>query len=100
MLRVEWDHKASVIAQKVPISFHSSKDSVGIKYMKYLTPYAYKYLSSQLELKAKVALPAESTDEHFSISSNEGTLLVTSSACQCMGWNSMRLPCRHIYTSS
>ena len=89
VLRVERDHKASLIAQKLPVSFHSSKDSVSIKYMKYLTPYAYKYLSCQLELKAKVALPAESTDEHFSIPSNEETLLVTSSACQCMGWNSM-----------
>ena len=96
VLRVEQDHKASLIGQKVPVSFHSSKDSVSIKYMKYLTPYAYKYFSCQFELKTKVIHPAESTDEHFSVSSNEGTLLVFSSACQCMRWNSMRLPCRHI----
>lgn len=96
VLRAERDHKASLVVQKVPVTFHSLKDSSSIKYMNLLTPYAYKYVSRQLELREKVKLPEESTDNCFTINSTEGVLSVTSSTCQCMGWKSMLLPCRHI----
>ena len=63
VLRAEQDHKASLTALKVPISFHSNKDAAYIDYMKYLTPYACKFTAKQLELKDKVKIPDNVYDQ-------------------------------------
>lgn len=96
VLRAERDHIAGLTIQKVPVLFHSTKDPACISYMKYLTPYAYKFVAKQIELKAKVKLPDCDVDEQINITTSEGSVSVTSSTCQCIAWKSMRLPCRHI----
>ena len=62
VLQSKRDYKACLTVQKVPVSFHSSKDSACTDYMKYLTPYAYKFVCKQMELQAKVQLP-DTTNE-------------------------------------
>lgn len=98
VLRSERDHKAALISQKVPVSYHSLTDDVSLKYMQYLTPYAYQFIDKQMKLKEKVCLH-EKTDGLFEAESSEGLLYVTSSNCECTSWLSMRLPCRHILLS-
>ena len=96
VLRSERDHKASITAQKVPVTFHCTTDSTSISYMKFLTPYAYKFIAKQLSLLSKVKL-GDNSNDGLSVSSSVGTLHVTAISCQCIDWNSMRLPCRHIF---
>ena len=97
VLRAERDHKAGLTALKVPIFFHSNKDAAYINYMKYLTPYAYKFTTKQLDLKEKVKIPEDIIDQQVSISTSEGAIDVCCSSCECLSWKSMKLPCRHIF---
>lgn len=90
VLHSERDHKASITAQKVPVVYHGSLDPGSVKYMKYLTPYAYKYVANQVDLMNKVKI-ANIEDEKYYVESSEGNLTVTSTTCQCMHWQSMRL---------
>ena len=95
VLRSERDHAASLTAQKVPVAFHSTTDPSSVSYMQHLTPYAYKFVAKQMALKAKVELVNDGS-EQYHVASSEGSISVSSSACQCTSWRSMRLPCRHI----
>ena len=96
VMRSERDHKAALVAQKVPVAFHSEYSHPdSLKYMNYLTPYAYHYIAKQLELKDKVRLQQKEGDM-YEIRSSEGrTVVVTKSNCECASWLSMKLPCRH-----
>ena len=94
VLRSERDQKAALTVQKVPVTFHDATD-VSLDYMKYLTPYAYQFVSKQLSFKDKVNLP-EPTEDTFSVVSSEGEIKVTPTTCTCSSWLSMKLPCRHI----
>ena len=99
VLRSERDHKASLIVHKVPVIFHTTSDPAFTEYVKYLTPYAYKFVAKQMELKGKVKLPemeASISCQDFNLNTSEGLIKVTPSTCQCGCWKSMRLPCRHI----
>ena len=95
VLRSERDHKAALVAQKVPVSYHTLTDDGSLSYMKYLTPYAYQFLAKQMELKKKVKLQPQE-DGAFEAISSEGLITVTGTTCQCTSWKSMKLPCRHI----
>ena len=48
-----------------------------------------------MTLKAKVELVNDGS-EQYHVASSEGCISVSSSACQCTFWQSIRLPCRHI----
>ena len=95
VLRSERDHKAALLAQKVPVAYHSLSDEASLSYMKYLTPYAYQFLAKQMELKGKVCLE-DKGDGMFESASSEGLITVSSSTFQCTSWKLMKLPCRHI----
>lgn len=103
VMRTERDHKAVLSSQKVPVTFHST-DPVSIKYMKHLTPYAFKYISQQLANRKKVKLKSTNlsidlSDENqvFEVLTSSGmTITVSTNSCQCLSWNSMKLPCSHI----
>lgn len=103
VMRTERDHKAVLSSQKVPVTFHST-DPVSIEYMKYLTPYAYKYISQQLANKSKVKLKSTNLSLDFSdqnqvfeVQTLSGmTVAVSTNSCQCLSWSSMKLPCSHI----
>ena len=98
VLRSERDHKAALVAQKVPVSYHSITDSALLKYMNYLTPYAYEFVAKQMELKDKVRLTEkDDSDDLFEALSGEGVIDVSLSSCECSSWLSMKLPCRHIF---
>ena len=56
VLRCERDHKAALCSQKVPTTFHSAADVYSTKYMRYLTPYAYKFVQKQLHLRKQVVI--------------------------------------------
>lgn len=75
--------------------FHSTSSEGAVKYMKYLTPYAYQFISKQLNLMNKVKLSNVNND--LLTSSSENNLEITSTSCTCCSWQSMRLPCRHIF---
>lgn len=95
VMRSERDYHAALVAQKVPVVYHSLTDEASLSYMQYLTPYAYHFVAKQMELKEKVKLQ-EKGEETFEAVSSEGLITVTSSSCECTSWMSMKLPCRHI----
>ncbi len=99
VLRSERDYKAALTVQKVPVIFHSTDSEVLIRYMKYLTHYAYQFVAKQSQLKDKVVVP-ELTEESCKLSSNEGVVEVTAVSCTCSSCVSMKLPCRHIFCDS
>ncbi|XP_062522977.1 zinc finger SWIM domain-containing protein 1-like [Corticium candelabrum] len=101
ILRVLWserDHNASLSVLKVPTAFHSTSDEASKHYMRCLTPYAYKFVKKQMDMIAKVALKC-AENQQYHVSSSEGNITVTATSCQCLGWLSMRLPCRHILSA-
>ena len=91
----EADHKAVLVVQKVPVTYHSLNNEAMVSYMQYLTPYAYQFVAKEMELKEKVQLQNKG-DNTFESWSSEGLIMVTSSTCECTSWMSMKLPCRHI----
>lgn len=54
VLRSEREYKAALTVQKVLVVFHSSENDVSIRYIKYLTNYAYQFLAKQLLFKDEV----------------------------------------------
>ena len=92
VLRAERDHKAALVAQKVPVVFHSKDNASSLSYMQHLTPYAYKFVEKQIQLKEKVKLHV--VDDKFYAMSSEGRIDVSTSSCECSSWHSMKLPCR------
>ena len=95
VLRSERDHNESLSVLKVPTAFHSTSDEANKHYMRCLAPYAYKFVKKQVDMIAKVALKC-AENQQYHVSSSEGNITVTATSCQCLGWLSMRLPCRHI----
>lgn len=94
-LRVERDHKAAVMFQKVkvhPFPAHSPES----EYSKLLTPYALAFVVKQLKLSEKVK-EIEETGEQFHVHTSEGLIVVSLSDCQCIFHISMSLPCRHMF---
>lgn len=75
ILQVLWserDQKAALTVQKVPVVFHDTTDDTFLRYMKYLTHYAYQFVAKQLSLKGKVILLEQTEEETFKILSSEG----------------------------
>ena len=98
VLRSERDYKSALVSQKVPIAYHSTKETAVTKYIEHLTPYAYDFVMKQLELKDRVKLGVTSSDdnEYHQVNSSEGLLHVSTTSCTCLSWKSMKLPCKHI----
>ncbi|XP_003245327.1 uncharacterized protein LOC100571585 isoform X2 [Acyrthosiphon pisum] len=77
-IRLERDKNAVKLVQKHPIQMSQTPELH--KYYDLLTPYAYNFLKKQFEY-----------DEE-SITKN-----TTENTCSCIFYNSMRLPCHHIF---
>ena len=56
VLRSERDYQASLSTLKVPVTYHSTTDAALINYMKFLTPYAYRFVAKQMDMETKVQL--------------------------------------------
>lgn len=87
-----------MVAQKVPVVFHNKVDAAYTSYIQHLTPYAYKFVEKQIQLKDKVKLCTDEAGNFYSMSS-EGRISVSISSCECTSWKSMKLPCRHIFAA-
>ena len=98
VMRSERNHKAALIHQKVPVYIHSTQDANTIDYMKFLTPYAYKFVKKQLDVKDKIKLQSvdDSTD-NFHVVNEKNAINVSLGGCTCYFRQSLRLPCRHIF---
>ena len=92
-MRTERDHKAAVSVQKVKVCTFPI-NSPEYSYSRLLTSYAASFVFTQLSFMNKVRI--EEKEGTYSANSSEGIISVTSSSCQCMFYNSMLLPCRHI----
>jgi len=67
-----------------------------VKYAEVLTPYATTYVHKQLALRSRVNIEKDNGVQ-CEVASSNGQLKVLIDSCQCTFWNSMHLPCRHIF---
>ena len=94
-LRNERDHSTLMTMPKRPV-ITFPQESPEVKYAELLTPYTTTYVHKQLLLCSKVTI--EKDDQvQCEIASSNGHLNVTVYSCQCTFWNSMHLPCRHMF---
>ena len=70
-LRVERDHKAALIFQKVKVS-PFPVDSCEYEYSKLLTPYALKFVLKQIQLVERVEDITEEDNEQYTVQTSEG----------------------------
>ena len=84
-MRTERNYKAALVVQKVPVCYHAMKDDgSSVDYMKFLTPYAYKFIRQQIETWSKVNItPSDNDDESFLVNYHGNTIRTTSSSCSC-----------------
>lgn len=95
-LRVERDHRALTIFQKVPVTTFKL-GSAEQRYMQLVTPYALSFVVRQLELTKKVVIQPHDQSNVYEINSSDGIIHATVSKCSCAFNTSMQLPCRHIF---
>ena len=109
-LRNERNHDAIMVLVKKPII---SPDIPELDVISLLTPYAAHYICKQLTYRKEVSLSFNDDDYSYSASSSEGiniyvaimsyfcnfigNLNVTRSVCHCKFFNTMKIPCRHIF---
>ena len=102
IFRREKDHKAAYCSQKVPTSSYiAAADPHLSHYMKHLTPYAFRFVQKQFELKKCVAIILHQEDSVcFALKTLDRSehiyKNVATTSCSCNFWLSMRLPCCHI----
>ena len=94
-LRTERDHKAALLFQKVKVTPYR-EDSPQCMYSRLLTSYAATFVHKQLDMASKVSSITEENGIHI-VNTSEGRKHVTESSCECLFFNSMLLPCRHIF---
>lgn len=96
-LRNERDHATLMAIVKKRV-IAAPENSPEWQYASLLTPYAFNFVQRQLFLRNKVVVTAATSETQFTVSSSEGRLSVTANSCHCKFWNTMHLPCRHIFT--
>jgi len=95
-LRTERDHKAALTFQKTKV-FSYQKDSAEMQYSELLTSYASCFVVKQLGLVTKVK-DIRREDDSYIVNTNDGDKVVTQGSCECIFYQSMRLPCRHMFS--
>ena len=95
-LRTERDHKAALTFQKTKV-FSYQKDSAEMQYSELLTSYASCFVVKQLKLVMKVK-DIRREDDVYIVNTNDGDKVVTQDSCECIFNQSMRLPCRHMFS--
>ena len=94
-LRNERDHSTLMAMAKKPV-LAFPPESPEVKYAEVLTPYATSYVHKQLVLYSRVNI-VKDNGVQCEVASSNGQLNVTIDSCQCTFWNSMHLPCRHMF---
>jgi zinc finger SWIM domain-containing protein 3 len=97
-LRMERDHKAIVVFQKVKINLYGNNQDL-MDYAQHLTPYAFGFVTKQYKEMSKISYSGDiyKNTVAISIKSSEGELTVSESTYKCNFHSCMSLPCRHIF---
>ena len=96
-MRTERNDKATLFSQKVPVFYHTTKDASSIEYLKFLMPYAFKYVHQHLDASSKVQMEATTEAESFVCTYHGHTITATPNSCSCYFRQSLRLPCKHMF---
>ncbi|XP_044596136.1 uncharacterized protein LOC123273042 isoform X2 [Cotesia glomerata] len=76
---------------------NSEEGSIQREYANYLTSFAYKKISKELNAYKKIVISNYSPDtDESTISTNLNTYVTSSNLCNCHFFQSNNLPCRHI----
>ena len=97
VFRNERSYKAWCSWQKTRVTHHAS-DSQEHAYMKLLTNDASDFVINQLELANKVDYQWQTNGNESNVHTSEGIITVTHQKCSCTFYQSMGLPCRHIFS--
>ena len=97
-LRMERDHKAIVVFQKVNVNLYGNNQDL-MDYAQHLTPYAFGFVTKQYKEMSKISYSGDIYENTVAISikSSEGDVTVSESTCECNFHSCMSLPCRHIF---
>ena len=97
-LRMERDHKAIVVFQKVKVNLYGNNQDL-MDYPHHLTPYAFGFMTKQYKEMGKISYSGDiyKNTVAISIKSSEGDVTVSKSTCECNFHSCMSLPCRHIF---
>ena len=68
----------------MPVAYHSSSDMASVKYIEYLTPYAYNFVKKADWAERENETHPKDDQEHNQVDSSEGLLEVSSTSCACM----------------
>ena len=68
VMRSERDHKAALTTKKVPVVYHTLVNEASIGYLKYLTLYAYQFVSKQIALTKNVNLQVQNLRKYLQMS--------------------------------
>ncbi|XP_038067432.1 uncharacterized protein LOC119737288 isoform X2 [Patiria miniata] len=95
-LREERDKTAAaLLAENAPIT--NPDNTTVSKFQQYLTPCALKYVLRQLKLSWKVKVKADIDNKSMTITSSKDNMIVCVDSCPCRLWQSLCLPCSHIF---
>ena len=92
-LRLERDHKAATMVQKVKVCAFE-KGSPEAKYYEVLTSYASTFVTKQLNLAKRLTDIVACDDGSYQV---QDVKPVSVNHCACLFKQSMLLPCRHIF---
>lgn len=95
-LRVERDHRAANSFQRKLVMSHPVT-SVERQYSELLTSYASSFVLKQLKMSTNISRMKSSTQNGEYNFEKDEVLSVTAKKCSCCFFNSMLLPCRHIF---
>ena len=100
VMRNERGYRAVYNTQKKKVQIYPPK-SPEAAYTKLLTAYATGYVLHQLKIANNFQENyqwSNGASGEYNVQSSEGTLTVTTLKCSCCFFNSMTLPCRHIFS--
>lgn len=99
VLRNERSYKAVYSYQKTPVVPYDVNSPEGA-YTSFLTKYASSFVLHQLQLFSNTTYaftPDVMNPDTYHTTTSEGATTVSSLKCTCCFFQSMRLPCRHIF---
>ena len=96
-LQAERKHRALSRAVKVPASHVLLNDDLKL-YEKYLTPFAFNHVEKQFNKIPSVQFTTDSST-HFLVQHNDEHILAAIDSCSCAFFESMKLPCKHIFAA-
>ncbi|XP_031330058.1 uncharacterized protein LOC116161019 [Photinus pyralis] len=95
-LETERDHKAVYGILKKPVDMFP-EDSDERKYFKLLTREASKHVLREIRISEQIRSITVSADGYYIITDSRGSTKTTVSSCNCVMYDAMILPCKHIF---